>query len=121
MNADFLGSTDTPLAPKLGPLQDNGGPTFTMALLAGSPALNAGDDALLASPFNLSTDQRGLPRPFGPHVDIGAFELEMASLTATLILPSGLFRFTLVGQPGSAYTIQSSADLVNWTPLTRQH
>src|SRR5262249_55070772 len=39
--------------PLLGPLQDNGGPTFTMALLAGSPALDAGDNAAAAA-----TDQR---------------------------------------------------------------
>ena len=47
--------------PKLGPLQDNGGPTETMALLAGSPAINAGDNALV--PPGINTDQRGeLPR-----------------------------------------------------------
>src|SRR5262249_28260423 len=39
--------------PKLGPLQDNGGPTFTHALLATSPAIDAGDDAVLGAPFNL--------------------------------------------------------------------
>ena len=57
------------LDPKLGPLANNGGPTKTHALLNHSPAINAGDDSL-APP----TDQRGVKRPQGPHVDIGAFE-----------------------------------------------
>jgi hypothetical protein len=56
--------------PKLGPLQDNGGPTFTHELLAGSPAIDAGDNA--AAP---ATDQRGTTRPQGAVSDIGAFEL----------------------------------------------
>ena len=53
--------------PKLDTLKSNGGPTDTVALLAGSPAINAGNDAL-APP----TDQRGKPR-IGVS-DIGAFE-----------------------------------------------
>ena len=62
--------------PNLGPLQDNGGPTQTMALLSGSPAIDAGDDT--ACP---ATDQRGITRPQGPHCDIGAFELEQTADT----------------------------------------
>jgi hypothetical protein len=61
--------------PKLGTLADNGGPTPTMALLAGSPALNAGDTTLV-------TDQRGLSRPQGAADDIGAYELAAADTTA---------------------------------------
>ena len=56
--------------PVLGPLADNGGPTLTHALLIGSPAIDSGTLAL-APP----DDQRGIPRPQGPKVDIGAFEL----------------------------------------------
>jgi hypothetical protein len=55
--------------PKLGPLQDNGGPTFTCALLPGSPAIDAG-----ANTDAPTTDQRGVPRPQGAAPDIGAFE-----------------------------------------------
>jgi len=49
-----------------------------MALLAGSPAIDAGDDSVLGSPFSLTTDQRGtgFPRKSGLHVDIGAFEVQ---------------------------------------------
>jgi CSLREA domain-containing protein len=62
---DDLPNTD----PVLGPLANNGGDTQTHALLAGSPAIDAGDDAT-APP----TDQRGVPRPQGPHSDIGSYE-----------------------------------------------
>jgi parallel beta-helix repeat protein len=64
--------------PMLGPLQNNGGPTPTMALLSGSPAIDAGDDSVLGPPLSLTTDQRGpgFPRKFGLHADIGAFEVQ---------------------------------------------
>ncbi len=55
--------------PLLGELADNGGPTLTHALLAGSPAIDAGDDA--ECPV---ADQRGAPRPSGGGCDIGAYE-----------------------------------------------
>jgi hypothetical protein len=62
------------------PLADNGGPTETRALLAGSPAINKGDNdfALDADGKTLQYDQRGLgfARILGPAVDIGAFEVQ---------------------------------------------
>ena len=65
--------------PMLGPLQDNGGPTFTHALLCGSPAIDAGKNL-----GGLATDQRGFPRSIDDlfvsnatgGTDIGAFELQ---------------------------------------------
>ena len=60
--------------PNLGPLANNGGPTQTMALLSGSPALDAGDDGVCAAAPVSNLDQRGITRPFGSHCDIGAFE-----------------------------------------------
>jgi hypothetical protein len=54
---------------KLSALADNGGPTWTHALLPGSPALDAADTA--ACP---ATDQRGVARPQGQFCDIGAVE-----------------------------------------------
>jgi hypothetical protein len=74
VNGDIAGSASAPVDPVLGPLADNGGPTFTMALLHGSPALDAGADALLHEPYWLRNDQRGFHRQSGSHVDIGAFE-----------------------------------------------
>ncbi|HEY1596288.1 MAG TPA: choice-of-anchor Q domain-containing protein [Thermoleophilaceae bacterium] len=58
------------LNPLLGPLQDNGGPTPTQALLPGSPAINAG-----AGTGCPGTDQRGVARPQGAACDIGAYEV----------------------------------------------
>jgi predicted outer membrane repeat protein len=70
-NPDY---TDDPM---LGPLADNGGATWTHALLPGSPAI----DAVSVVSCTLPTDQRGVPRPIvqtSPDTpcDIGAFELQ---------------------------------------------
>jgi hypothetical protein len=61
--------------PVLGPLQDNGGPTPTHALLAGSPAIDAGDPDFEPPP---AFDQRGggFHRVAGGRVDMGAFEVQ---------------------------------------------
>jgi trimeric autotransporter adhesin len=55
--------------PLLAPLGEYGGPTPTLALLPGSPAIDAGE--VLSG---ISTDQRGAPRPSSGAVDIGAFQ-----------------------------------------------
>ncbi len=62
--------------PMLGPLQDNGGPTFTHALLPGSPAIDAGDPSFAPPP---SFDQRGpgFDRVSGSRIDIGSFEVQV--------------------------------------------
>ena len=66
--------------PLLGPLQNNGGPTFTHALLPGSPAIDAGDPNFTPPP---STDQRGCPfdRVFNGRIDIGSFETQPHATT----------------------------------------
>jgi hypothetical protein len=81
--------TGSPLTsnPLLGPLQDNGGPTDTMALNPASPAIDAGGS------FGLSTDQRGDPRRVdfsgvpnasgGNGADIGALEVQKKCATQT--------------------------------------
>jgi hypothetical protein len=71
--SDLTGTAANPLDPVLGPLQDNGGPTQTMALLPGSPALDAGDNA-----YAPQWDQRGpgFPRIVGGIIDLGAFEVQ---------------------------------------------
>jgi hypothetical protein len=63
------------LDPLLGPLQDNGGPTWTYALLPGSPAIDAGDPSFTGPPNN---DQRGegYDRIVNGVVDIGAYEVQ---------------------------------------------
>ena len=78
LNSDWWGPYDQVVANAadfLGPLQDNGGPTFTHALLPGSTAIDAGDNS--GAP---ATDQRGVLRPQDANrdlvatVDIGAYE-----------------------------------------------
>lgn len=77
-NGDLVGASFAPISPILGPLQNNGGPTQTIALLPGSPAIDAGDNCVvvgggcLTTP--LTTDQRGISRQVNQTVDIGAFE-----------------------------------------------
>ncbi|HMJ04849.1 MAG TPA: choice-of-anchor Q domain-containing protein, partial [Chthoniobacterales bacterium] len=72
----FGGTVASSADPLLGPLQNNGGPTPTMVLLAGSPAIDAGDPAFNPNASNppLTTDQRGLPRVDHARIDIGAVE-----------------------------------------------
>jgi hypothetical protein len=106
----------------LGPLQDNGGSTWTYALLPGSPAIDAGDDSLLSI---MSTDQRGLPRLSGAHVDIGAYEVQHPSGTPSL---GGLSRsvdeamqFNFTNAPGVQFAVQTTTNIVlpmtNWLVL----
>ena len=54
---------------QLGTLASNGGPTHTHALLAGSQAIDAANDAVCPA-----TDQRGVTRPQGARCDIGSYE-----------------------------------------------
>jgi hypothetical protein len=64
--------------PLLGPLQDNGGSTFTHALLPGSPAINAGNPNFVPPPYY---DQRGpgFDRIRGGRLDVGSFEVQNPS------------------------------------------
>ncbi len=74
-NADLVGTAAAPIDPLLDALADNGGPTYTHALLFGSPARDAADN--VGAP---SSDQRGFGRIFDGDgdglavADIGAFE-----------------------------------------------
>ena len=70
--SDLRGTTDAPLDPWLAALADNGGFTQTLALLPGSPGIDAGDPAY--SLVTSSTDQRWFGRVYNRRVDIGAFE-----------------------------------------------
>ncbi|MCG8653270.1 MAG: Ig-like domain-containing protein [Pirellulales bacterium] len=65
--------------PLLGPLANNGGPTATHALLAGSPAIDAG-----SNPLGFQFDQRGVgfERESGAATDVGAFEVQFVDETA---------------------------------------
>jgi predicted outer membrane repeat protein len=76
--ADQIGTAGSPINPMLGPLQDNGGPTMTHALLSSSPAIDRG------SSLGASTDQRGFIRRVDSPIivnsvdgaDVGAYEVQ---------------------------------------------
>jgi hypothetical protein len=101
--------------PKLGPLADNGGPTLTMALLPGSPAIDAG--SAVGAP---ATDQRGVPRPQGHSVDIGAFESLVSPVFTGMTVQSATnCQMRLSGlTPNPALTLQVSTNLLNWWDVT---
>ena len=93
--------------PDLGTLANNGGPTATIALLPGSPAVDSGSNAL----DGLPNDQRGpgVVRTFNGTIDIGAFELQPATVTAVSVD---------WGTAGSA-ALQTAADGVRLLPAGR--
>ncbi|HCF29540.1 MAG TPA: hypothetical protein DEV81_20585 [Cyanobacteria bacterium UBA11049] len=74
--------------PGLAPLADNGGPTQTQALLAGSAAISAGNNALI--PAGVTTDQRGeeFDRIKFGTVDIGAYEVQKSIVSLSAIAPT---------------------------------
>lgn len=80
-NGNMIANTDNTTTLGLAALADNGGPTQTMALLPGSPALTAGNPSPAAPFATPTTDQRGLPRTVGGKIDIGAYQTQSAPLT----------------------------------------
>lgn len=101
---DLEGTTGALLDPRLGPLEGNGGPTPTHAILTGSPALDAGNPAAPGGGSGCETsDQRGTARPGGTRCDIGAFEQTTACVAGgnTLCLQGGRFKVTATWQTGT--------------------
>ncbi|HET6546615.1 MAG TPA: choice-of-anchor D domain-containing protein [Rhodanobacteraceae bacterium] len=97
--ADTLVGTD----PLLGPLLDNGGTTANHLLLAGSPAIDAGNNAA-----GEGSDQRGFPRVAGAAADIGAVEVQPP---AVLIDPADLDFMTVdVGDVSAVLTTTLAND-----------
>jgi hypothetical protein len=85
VNGNLVGSHNAPIDPLLGPLTDNGGPTFTHALLSGSPAIDAGNND-----YATDWDQRGdgFPRIVNGIIDIGAFEVQEGGRGPGWLVPS---------------------------------
>jgi hypothetical protein len=122
-NGDIVGTIASPINAELSPLQKNGGPTLTVALLPGSPALGVGA-CTDANGAPLTVDQRGFPRPQVSGCDIGAFENQAPTLicppakTVQTCNPSDTANavlFAKVGDPdGDALVVVWS---VNGVPL----
>ncbi|MFN0128295.1 MAG: choice-of-anchor Q domain-containing protein [Verrucomicrobiales bacterium] len=105
----------TPAALNLGPMQDNGGSTWTRALLFGSAAIDQGNSS------GSFTDQRGYSRPVdspGGNIhgggDVGAFEYGglVFQPEAGLVPPEGgKVTLNFVGAPFTVYSVKSASDL----------
>jgi hypothetical protein len=108
---DRVGTASSPIDPRLGPLRDNGGPTFTMALLPSSPAIDAGSNALAvdAQGNPLTTDQRGFARIVDGRVDIGAFEFS----PPVFLSPSDHVLYVNGTNSDDTITIDDDGDLVH--------
>ncbi|CAH6421616.1 Hypothetical protein MVR_LOCUS297 [uncultured virus] len=80
IGSDITGTPTSPLDPEIGPLSNNGGFTLTSALLPSSPAIDAGNPALIPLSNPLAAfDQRGQSpffRTSNGRPDVGAFELQ---------------------------------------------
>jgi hypothetical protein len=87
VGSDLTGTKASPLNPLLGSLQNNGGSTQTMALLPGSPAIDAGDNNYAPGP----NDQRGdgFSRIVNGTIDIGAFEVQGGGAASLAPPPAG--------------------------------
>jgi titin len=95
--------------PTLGPLADNGGPTKTMALLFGSPAIGAGPFGGTL-PGNDQLDQRGVSRTSSLSSDIGAFQTDANYFVVTNTNDSG------TGSLRQAILHANSTPLLNGSP-----
>jgi len=87
-------ASDRQIDPLLDTLADNGGPTRTIALIPGSPAIDAGDDVACAATPVSGQDQRGVSRSVGagPHCDMGAYERATFQFTDDPLLAGSVIR-----------------------------
>jgi hypothetical protein len=98
-NVTTCGTNSILADPMLGPLANNGGPTQTLALPAGSQAIDKADNAIcqMQPPNGAGNlDQRGVARPQGNGCDIGAFELAPLALAAPSSLKASTFSPTRI-------------------------
>ena len=120
INGNKVGVAD----PGLGTLANNGGPTQTIALAAGSPGLDAGANALAHGPDGnpLATDQRGLGfvRVFNGTVDIGAYERQVANISAVTVAWGSAGTATLFTAPDGVHLLPSGRNTdLPWLGINR--
>lgn len=106
--ANWIGSE-----PRLASLANNGGLTPTLALEWNSPAIDAA-----SATHAPSSDQRGLPRPFGEGPDLGAFERSGTDISAfrirAFVRTNGGWHFKVEGPPERECRLQASGNLTSW-------
>jgi hypothetical protein len=92
--------------PMLGPLQDNGGPTLTHALLPGSPAIDMGNPSFMPPPYY---DQRGpgYDRVRNGRLDVGSFEVQAVTTPTPTPTPTATATFTPTPTPNQCSVIDS--------------
>ena len=138
-NASGANACGTPVStadPHLGSLASNGGLTKTFALLAGSPAIDAGNDATCAGDYVDGVDQRGIARPQdgdgnGSIVcDIGSYELPVPNTLPTISnitdktinedTPTGIIAFTVgdVETPAASLIVTATSSNTTLVPYT---
>jgi hypothetical protein len=106
-------------------LADHGGPTFTIALVPGSPAIDTGSNVVAAGLAVTGFDQRGpgFPRTIGAGADIGAFELQYFPQAEIILEPAPgggtQARVSFATIAGRSYRIQSTEDLASGAWATR--
>jgi hypothetical protein len=112
--SDLQGTRDSPLDARLGPLQDNGGPTATHAVLADSPAVEAGDPAL-----HFSADQRGTSRDVTTAPDIGAFQaapaVQFRLIAPPQVRPGEPFSLSVIALDRDNHTASTYAGTIHFT------
>ena len=102
--------------PLLGPLADNGGSTWTHALLPASPAIGRIPFGVNGCGTTVTTDQRGVTRPQGPACDVGSYELMVnqppaitSANSATFVVgAAGTFTVTATGFPTPTITLSDT-------------
>ncbi|HTG44785.1 MAG TPA: choice-of-anchor Q domain-containing protein [Verrucomicrobiae bacterium] len=97
---------------KLGPLQDNGGPTWTCLLQPGSPAI--GSAGLAAAP---TVDQRRVHRS-SSKIDLGATQRVTDTPVFMLTMSAGGVELQTIFDSAKGYVVRTSTDLVSWGDVT---
>jgi hypothetical protein len=109
--------------PMLAPLGNYGGPTQTMPPLPGSPAIDSVGGATTSI---FATDQRGRPRVVNGIVDVGAVEVQSASvfpphITDAALLGDGTFRLSFSNLAGASFSVLASTNIAlptsNWPTI----
>jgi hypothetical protein len=116
-SCQLTATTDRPgVDPLLGPLQDNGGPTFTQALLPGSPAIDAISWGTNGCGTTRYSDQRGQarPQPTGGACDIGAYEVAVDGQPLSAWVTGVTLRTAVCQNLATGHEVTLSAPVSPW-------